>query len=155
LFETPLPNAIGVAATPGRRAAQEDDCGFVVSRGRLLDEESRLFFVLCDGMGGHVAGSVASSTAVNAAVEQAASVKSRDEEHLLVGLKAANRAIEKSICEDPRLSDMGTTYLSVRLDKSGLVWCSVGDSALYLYRCDEVQRLNEDHSVGPVLDELV
>jgi len=106
-------------------------------------------------MGGHVAGSVASSTAVNAAVEQAASVKSRDEEHLLVGLKAANRAIEKSICEDPRLSDMGTTYLSVRLDKSGLVWCSVGDSALYLYRCDEVQRLNEDHSVGPVLDELV
>ncbi|WP_127563039.1 PP2C family protein-serine/threonine phosphatase [Nioella ostreopsis] len=155
MFETPLPNAIGVAAILGKRTAQEDDCGFTVNRKRLLDEESKLFFVLCDGMGGHVGGRVASSTAVSAAVEEATAVISQGNENLLLGLEAANRAIQRKIIEEPHLSDMGTTFLSILISKSGLVWCSVGDTALFLYRGGEIQRLNEDHSVGPVLDELV
>ena len=46
---------------------------------------------------------------------------------------------------------MGCTLLAAVLAKEGLYWISVGDSPLWLYRHNQLTRLNQDHSYRPVL----
>ena len=50
---------------------------------------------------------------------------------------------------------MGTTLLGVRITDSRLAWVSVGDSSLYLYREGLIERLNQDHSMRPVIQQMV
>ena len=48
------------------------------------------------------------------------------------------------------------TLIGAVIDPIGLsLWISVGDSRLYLFRKGELYLLNEDHSLAPLLDELV
>ena len=50
---------------------------------------------------------------------------------------------------------MGCTLVGVVVDPVGLRWVSVGDSRLFLFRKGELYQLNEDHSLAPMLDQLV
>lgn len=48
---------------------------------------------------------------------------------------------------EERLSGMGTTAVVVAKVDDNLLWASVGDSRLYIYRNDELMQITTDHSM--------
>ncbi len=136
----------------GTRETQEDDLGFIA--GVTLDPEGHHpAVVVADGMGGHAAGDVASGVAVREFMD-AYGVEGRPSERLRAALDSANRALGEAIAENPALHGMGTTLVAAAVTSDGLEWISVGDSALLLYRDGRLKRLNEDHSMRPVIAAL-
>jgi eukaryotic-like serine/threonine-protein kinase len=100
--------------------------------------------VLCDGMGGHAAGEVASALAIRTIAEHAVELTSAS---ALIGvIDAANRRIRRAIIKDRALAGMGTTCVVLRLHGQSALCAHVGDSRAYLYRDGAIYRLTEDHS---------
>lgn len=97
--------------------------------------------MVADGMGGHVAGEVASRLAVNAAASSNLSPGDR--------VAAANRAIREEVARQPDLEGMGTTMTLVELTPEGVArFGHVGDSRAYLYRDGTLKQLTADHTVA-------
>jgi protein phosphatase len=97
--------------------------------------------MVADGMGGHIAGEVASRLAINAAASAELEPDDR--------VAAANRAIREEVARQPDLEGMGTTLTLVELEPEGLARVAhVGDSRAYLYRDGELRQLTEDHTVA-------
>lgn len=112
--------------------------------------------VIADGMGGQVAGEVASSSTVKGFVESFSSNNSRNLPlKLNVALDKANRTLAKSISTNPKLQGMGATLIAAHITPQFVSWVSVGDSILYLYRDKELHRLNVDHSMMPLIQDSV
>jgi serine/threonine protein phosphatase PrpC len=125
-------------------------------------------FVVCDGMGGHNAGEVASRIACDTIIEDlkdnekarkkfADSGKSSDAKALRKIMEgavlAACREIHKQATKNPELSGMGTTCTAVWLVGNGKgVLGHVGDSRLYVARAGALHVLSEDHTY---VNELV
>lgn len=129
-----------------------------VGRVREGNEDSYLMdeplFGIADGMGGHAAGEVASSTAVAALSSGAAQVNSEDPESLVALIKEANRAIFDKATKDDSLHGMGTTCTLVLIDAHRAHLAHVGDSRAYLLRDGDLSRLSEDHTlVGRMVRE--
>jgi len=136
----------------GSRELQEDDLGFIA--GTDFDPAGHHpVVVVADGMGGHAAGEVASGLAVRAFVD-AYGMEGVPAERLRTALDSANQALDDAIREDPNLWGMGTTLVAAAVTLQGLEWISVGDSPLYLHRDGRMKRLNEDHSLRPVIAAL-
>lgn len=112
--------------------------------------------VIADGMGGQVAGEVASSSAVKSFVECFSSNNSGNLPlKLNVALDKANRTLAKSISTNPKLHGMGATLIAAHITPRFVSWVSVGDSILYLYRDKKLHRLNVDHSMMPLIQDSV
>jgi len=108
----------------------------------------RGLYLVADGLGGHVAGNIASETAASAFVENLYlnSGESRAEA-LRRACRQANRTIQGLTDADDRLWGMGTTLLSLWLQDGYAALAHVGDSRAYVYRDQLLQRLTYDHSV--------
>ena len=133
----------------GARNAQEDELGFI--DGSTLDSNGQHpVVVVADGMGGHASGQLASRLAVRAFVE-AYGTEGRPDDRLRAALDRANQAIDEAIRDNLSLDGMGTTLVAAAVTADGLEWVSVGDSPLHLYRDGRLKRLNEDHSMAPVV----
>ena len=137
----------------GQRERQEDDLGHI-DGDRLAPDGNHSVAVVADGMGGHAAGNVASQTAVHEFV-QAYGTQGGVRDRLQSALDRANEAIAKAVDLDAALSGMGTTLVAAAVTEQGLYWISVGDSPLYLFRAGRLERLNEDHSMRPVIARLL
>lgn len=97
--------------------------------------------IVADGMGGHVAGEVASRLAVNAAASTDVDAADR--------VAAGNRAIREEVARQPTLEGMGTTMTLVTLNEDGTAtFGHVGDSRAYLHRDGELNQITEDHTVA-------
>lgn len=137
----------------GARPLQEDAYSFSEtsdSIGRI----DGVLIVVADGMGGHNAGERASETAVRTFVDSFHAVSGPSRDRLAKSLTAADDAIRKELQRDPDLEGMGCTLVAAIMTNAGVEWISVGDSPLYLLRGSTLKRLNEDHSLRPVLQEL-
>ena len=135
----------------GNRPSQQDSAA-------CLSWPSDLhLLVLADGLGGHTAGEVASTTAVKSFRDAfvAAPVGLATKDRLLSGLQEANLAIYDRVQASAELLGMGTTLVAAGLEQDSLIWVSVGDSVLWLLRDHGIRRLNENHSVGGLLDRQV
>jgi serine/threonine protein phosphatase PrpC/CRP-like cAMP-binding protein len=130
----------------------------------LVDKKLSLFIV-CDGMGGHAAGEVASAIAVRTLHEEikrdqellegylqqgsgAAKVTKRDILNMLSF--AANRASAKIHAEavnDPKKRGMGTTLVGLLFLGNQAFVVHVGDSRVYLLRGGVLEQITEDHNV--------
>ena len=133
----------------GKREVQEDELGFV--DGPTLDPGGQHpVVIVADGMGGHASGELASRLAVRAFIE-AYGTEGRPADRLRAALDRANQAIDDAIRDNLSLDGMGTTLVAAAITADGLEWVSVGDSPLYLCRGGRLKRLNEDHSMAPVI----
>jgi len=130
----------------------------------LVDKKLALF-VVCDGMGGHAAGEVASAIAVRTMHEEikkeyeliedyiakrsgAARVSKRDILNMLEF--TVNRASSKVHAEaekDAAKRGMGTTLVAVLIAGNQAFIIYVGDSRIYLLRDGVLEQVTEDHTV--------
>ena len=145
----------------GARAHQEDDyrtLGF-----RDADPDGcDLLLVLADGMGGHRGGARASGLAVSAFADAFRRERGGVAARLRAALEVANAEVGRRASEDARSAGMGCTLAAcVVTDDASARWISVGDSPLWRLRGGGdadgggLERLNADHSMRPVLEDLV
>lgn len=127
-----------------------------VGRVREGNEDSLLvqdpLYAIADGMGGHVAGDVASQTAIETITRNAeGAVEPSALEDLI---KQANVAIWEKAQEEPTLRGMGTTCTLISVDGSRIHIGHVGDSRAYMLRDGKLSQLTEDHTlVGRMVKE--
>ena len=140
---------VGAAQWIGERERQEDSIAYGV------DPNGRHLFVLADGMGGHAGGDIASRLASSIALEAMLSPYDTIPEVLQDAIKKANTSIADHIKDHSECDGMGTTLVCAIVENGKLWWSSVGDSHLYLFRGDDVKKLNADHSMMPVLQKMV
>jgi protein phosphatase len=115
----------------------------------LLEPELRAF-AICDGMGGHASGAVASQVAVStiASTLREPPGNTVDGVEPMVGaILAANEAVFARAQTDPTCHGMGTTVVGVRFTADTVHVCHIGDSRIYLLRNGALQQLTRDHSL--------
>lgn len=110
-------------------------------------------WAVCDGMGGHVGGQVASQLAVktieNVVRNGQARLAPGDGDVLSAAIRSANQAIYQQARSDPSLHNMGTTVVGARQDGNVLHLCHVGDSRIYRlsYHSGAFVQVTRDHSL--------
>lgn len=102
-------------------------------------------FVVCDGMGGHAAGEVASEIAINTITKRAP--EHADADALGQAVEEANIAIIRAARRGIGRAGMGTTCTAAILEKDRLVIAQVGDSRAYLLHNGRLQQITRDHSL--------
>jgi protein phosphatase len=135
------------------REGNEDNFGYDTRRG---------IFVVCDGMGGHSAGEVASKIAVETLLgyfhegtQKASALPltkpsenvSQRARNLGEAIQLANNAIRAAACRDQEQAGMGSTIACVLVDDIFVSIGHVGDSRVYLVREGAIQQLTQDHSL--------
>lgn len=99
---------------------------------------------VADGMGGHVAGNIASSLALSVATQQDPDVDIEIADRLLAG----NEAIRARVREEANLAGMGTTMtLGLFAEDGSATIGHVGDSRCYLLRDGDLEQVSSDHTV--------
>lgn len=106
--------------------------------------EEAVIIAVADGMGGAVAGEVASRIAIEAAMTEDSDAPLTPGDRV----RAGNEAVIGAIAEDYTLSGMGTTLtLGLFLPEGVLKIAHIGDSRLYLLRNSELDQLTNDHTL--------
>jgi serine/threonine protein phosphatase PrpC len=133
----------------------------------FLVDKSLNLFVVADGMGGHLAGEVASAMAVNYlrdAVQENTLLLQKfnmDEvetdklpevrQHVCEIMEEAVKRSSRKIWEEAQTDDakrgMGTTLSALLIAGAYGFIAHVGDSRIYLLRGDNVRQLTEDHTL--------
>jgi serine/threonine protein phosphatase PrpC len=122
------------------RDHNEDDFG--VGEGAGVEQYGELLIV-CDGMGGHAAGEVASRLGVETILSTYYSDASPDRVDVL--RRAFERANARIHAEGR--GAMGTTGVAALFYQGMLHVANVGDSRAYLIRNDEICQVSRDHSL--------
>lgn len=130
----------------GGRRNNEDCVGKNEPGDPALSAERGWLYVVCDGMGGHAAGEVASRIAVETVLQvYYGQERGTPRERLSVAIGEADEAIAAAADEDLEREDMGCTIVAVAFLGDHAVVAHVGDSRAYLHRGGELQRLTRDH----------
>ena len=112
--------------------------------------------VLCDGMGGHAAGDVASSLVVGELVHLDGESHGGDDMSSVLeqAMVAANARLAEVAEESESTEGMGTTCIAMMRSGTKLAVANIGDSRAYLRRGARVTQITKDHSfVQQLLDE--
>ena len=128
----------------GTRNHQEDSFVVVNAFDVMKIKEQGLFFAVCDGMGGMADGALASQTAVQSLK---ASFVSMNRSADLAGQLRESVYRASSDVESKIGGDGGSTLVGGIIYQEKLVYASVGDSFLYLYRGGNLYRMNREQNV--------
>lgn len=130
----------------------------------LVDKKLGLF-VVCDGMGGHAAGEVASALAVRCIHDEirkeadmlkdyaegasgGAKVTKRDILNMLeFAVNRASNKVHSEAAKDAKKRGMGTTLVALLIVGKEAFIIYVGDSRIYLLRDGVLEQITEDHTV--------
>ena len=135
-------NVYGASSVGKVRKLNEDSFSFDSSRG---DKGS--IFLVCDGMGGHKAGEIASQYASIKVVEYFYRSPQKDiPSKLNESIRKVNKEIYNLSQKDSSKRGMGTTLVAVVLFENILYFANVGDSRAYLLRNESIRKLTKDHS---------
>jgi protein phosphatase len=129
------------------RKNNEDN--FAVSAFQLSEKDPTpaVFAILCDGIGGHKAGEVASEMAVNRiSAGVARSDGTRPTEVLRTAFRETNEKIVAAARDNPERKGMGATLSCAWVIGRRLYTASAGDSRTYLVRAGTIRQLNIDHT---------
>lgn len=122
----------------GRVRKQNEDSVYAADAQRL--------FAVADGMGGHRAGEVASSMAVEA-LRARLQARQPNLQLMRQAFEEANRRISCAAEKDERLQGMGTTMTALWQTERSVLIAHVGDSRVYLLRGSRLRQVTDDHSV--------
>lgn len=138
-----------------------------VGKRRQLNEDTVFasdgLFIVCDGMGGHKAGEVASKLAADVIsnfVKRSENDPeltwpygfdprmSYDANRLATAIKLANRIVYRKSVSSDDYSGMGTTVVAVLVspNRPEMTFGNVGDSRIYLIRDGAITQLTKDDS---------
>ncbi len=125
-----------------------------------IDEELGLYIV-CDGMGGHAAGEVASQIAVQTVKNYLSKNRKRYQpfhdsretraklnELVKEAISQACEAVYRKAQSNPEYAGMGTTLTMLLTAGNIAVIGHVGDSRLYLQRQGNIYKLSNDHTLA-------
>jgi protein phosphatase len=143
-----------VSSDPGLRRTSNEDC--------YCTRPDLGLYIVADGMGGHVAGEVASRVAVEAIQifiqETAGADKNRtwpfpfepalslEANRLKAAFRLANRRIASTIADSHDLRGMATTASALLIGPDGACVAHVGDSRVYVLRDEKLEQITHDHS---------
>ena len=133
-------HVVGQTDVGRKRKANEDNGGHFITINGLVS-------VVCDGMGGHVGGAVASQVAIET-IREFLECQYYDDPREAIGLaiQTANETIIRRAQMQPDLNGMGSTCVLL-LVRDGKVYIGhVGDSRIYLIREKNIIQLTKDHS---------
>lgn len=127
----------------------------------LVDEDLDVYLV-CDGVGGHAAGEVASQMTIEAVqrvlregkaqlLAYAENPRQRTRDPVIALLESAIntacREVWKAAQEDPTKRGMASTIVLMAVFGSNVIIAHVGDSRIYLCRKGQVHQITDDHSL--------
>jgi len=130
------------------RAAGRSDVGLVRNNNEDSGFIGKHFLLVADGMGGHAAGELASSTTV-AIVAQVDNNKEKleDLESKLIEIpKIITKELKNAINKDSTRAGMGTTLTAAVIQENLLKISHVGDSRAYLVRNKQISRITKDQT---------
>ncbi len=129
---------------PGERAKNEDSI-------TICTGDNGNLFVLCDGLGGHGSGEVASNAATEAAKAVFYSQTLAADVLLTLCVESAQREIYK-IQQQAQRFDACKTTITLLLIKDNIAhWAHVGDSRIYMFHKNKIISRTLDHSVPQML----
>ena len=106
------------------------------------------FFAVCDGMGGHNAGEVASRIAVETISKKYKDLLTDDKDKLIKFVKELNDYICSCSEKNAAYSNMGTTFSGLAIFNDKIHILHVGDSRIYAFDKGKIQQLSKDHTEG-------
>ncbi len=130
-----------------RRERNQDNVEHrIPSDPQVLDEKGALFIV-CDGMGGHAAGEVASELGVKTITEEYYNTAGSDViTALSTAVSRANDVIYHHASENPEFAGMGTTCVALVIAGGRAFVVNIGDSRAYIIRDGKMHQVTRDHS---------
>jgi protein phosphatase len=143
----------GAASDTGLKRRHNED--------RFYADPTLGLYLVCDGMGGHRAGEVASARAVESIRDHVVAARRPDHplvgvyrpefsaatNHLASAVRAANLAVYQESMHQAAYAGMGTTVAAVLVAWPIISIAHVGDSRVYLIRDGVLQPLTQDHSL--------
>lgn len=126
----------------GDREKNEDFAGY------RIKPWSFAVFAVADGLGGHDAGEVASSTAVNSLIYHFSKKPSLKREAIQETISSANAAVFAAQDMEHSFYSMKTTLSAVLYRRGKIVLTHVGDSRIYLFRKGRLIYQTRDHSLA-------
>lgn len=145
----------------GRQRHHNEDCFGIETKINKLELpknrvlQARGLYILCDGMGGHAGGEIASELAVNTLrkyfQEHWITNQMPTEDNIREAVYLANQAIFQVNQQDARsgVGRMGTTLVMLLIQGTQAAVAHVGDSRLYrLTRKRGLEQITVDHEVG-------
>ncbi len=150
---------MSVNSITGWDMAAGTDVGLIRSRN---EDALRIFphhgiVILSDGMGGHRAGNVASSLAVDVIAsllvpangeQQGFERASTNPQFLADSIHDANTAILTAARQEPAYSGMGATVVAASFHEQHFTAAHVGDSRLYRFSKGRLEQLTVDHTLA-------
>jgi protein phosphatase len=138
---------------PGKVRSHNEDSVNIVQ-----NESGEYLVVVADGMGGHKAGEVASSLAVNELSKRFSELSSvGTKEEAVVWLKEiieeVNFKILKYAEEHIDANGLGTTCVCSIFTKDYLLFGNVGDSSDFVYKNGKLYKVTKDHTLVNILLE--
>ncbi|QDU79860.1 Putative protein phosphatase 2C-type [Polystyrenella longa] len=132
-----------------RRQNNEDSLTVRLLKDKELWQSHGHIFIVCDGMGGHAVGELASKIAVDTVPHNfyKSHPKGVPLENLQQAIVAANSAIYERSAANHEFQRMGTTCSTLVLGPHGAIAGHVGDSRVYRVRGERIDQLTCDHSL--------
>lgn len=129
------------------RENNEDKFDFFEPTEPTLLAERGSVYAVCDGMGGHSAGQIASELALKTFLKAYYDLELPDvDTALYTAVQAANALVREVAQAIPGRRGMGTTLTAAILLEDEAHIVHVGDSRCYLVRGDTIQQITDDHS---------
>lgn len=130
-----------------RRERNQDNVAYQVPTDTQVLDEKGALFIVCDGMGGHAAGEVASEIGVKTIREEYYNTPGSDViTPLATAVERANTTIYDHASEQPELNGMGTTCVALVIAGGRAFVVNIGDSRAYIIRNGKMRQVTRDHS---------
>ena len=122
----------------------------------VKNAREQLVLLVADGMGGHAGGATASRVVVDAFGAAFRQSRGAISARLEDSLRDTNWNVASIARRNPALGGMGATLVAAHITgERFLRWISVGDSPMWHFSNGSLLRLNRDHSMTPLLAQLV